>query len=608
MVGLNGFSEIWIHIFMKSDVVRAGQQVTQDQNAMVTNFKTYVRLLRYLKGLTGAFGLSLVGFLIFAGSQPMLAKLMQEIIDAIDKKDTSARWVLPFLAVGIFLIRGIGSFLGTYYNEFVGASVIRRVKNELFEHLTVLPAEFYNEMSQGQILHRLNSGVHQIQDAVTNALKILVREGLTVICLLVYVFYLNWKLSLVFLLISPILALIVSTSTSKLKKITKKNEWIAGKLLQVSKELISNYAVVRGFGAEEYEKKRYADALNRAFSAQLKMRRIASIFGPLSQFMVALAVATIIFLLLNPIFLNNSSPGDLVGYLTAVALLPKSLQQLSGVNSIIQRGLVGAELVFNLMDVPPEKDEGTYEPQEIKGALEVRHLNFKYSVNSRNVLNDICFQVNPGEMVALVGRSGSGKSTLASLIYRHYSIADGQIFLDGIDVNQYRLTNLRKHVAAVSQNISLFDDTVRNNVAYGDTGYTDEQITKALISAHAQDFISELPNGLDSVIGENGTKLSGGQRQRLSLARAFLKDSSFLILDEATSALDNESETIVTKAIEQLASTRTCLVIAHRLSTIMRADRLLVMNNGEIVESGTHQELLAKGGYYADLYNADYGK
>ena len=591
---------------MTSESVVSSQQVKPKQSQLAANIATYMRLLRYLKGLVGAFALSLLGFAIFASSQPALAKLMEAIINAINHKDTDARWVLPFISVGIFLYRGVGSFMGVYFNEYVGASVIRNVKKELFEHLTKLPAEFYNEMSQGQILHRLNSGVHQIQDAVTSALKIVVREGFTVVSLLVYAFYLNWKLSLVFLLIAPFLAVIVSVSTRKLKKISKKTEWIAGKQLQVSKELVSNFTVVRGFGAEEYEKKRYSDALDSGFKAQLKTRRISATFGPLSQLIVAFAVATIIFLILNPMFLNHGDSGQLVGYLTTVALLPKSLRQLSGVNVIIQHGLVGAELVFNLLDIPPEKDEGTYETDAIRGELEVRNLHFRYPNSPSDVLQNISFKVRPGEMIALVGRSGGGKTTLASLIYRHYSIPDGTIFLDGVDVNEYKLANLRRHVAAVSQNISLFDDTVRNNVAYGDTEYNDEEITNALKSAHAYDFVHDMPNGLDSIIGENGTKLSGGQRQRLSLARAFLKNSPFLILDEATSALDNESETIVTKAIEALATTRTTLVIAHRLSTIMKADRLLVINNGEIVESGTHRELLEKGGYYSELYHADY--
>lgn len=578
----------------------------QEQTRTLSNIQLYRRLLGYLKGLVWPFVLSILGFLLFAASQPLLAKLMELIIDAIGRKDAEARWVLPFLAIGIFAFRGVGSFLGVYYNEFVGASVIRNIKLEVFEHLTVMPAKDYSATSQGQILHRLNNGVNQIQAAVTNALKIVVREGLTIIGLLAYVFYLNWKLSLVFLLLSPFLAFLVTDSTRRLKKISKKNENIAGQLLQVSKELVSNFSVVRGFGAESYEVRRYASALDRAFKAQLKIRKISAVFTPLSQLIVAFAVALVVFLLLNPMFLETSTTGELVGYLTAVSLLPKSMQQLSGVNVTIQRGLIGAELVFSLLDIPPEKDEGTYEVNVVRGDLEVRNLSFCYPGSSQEVLKDISFRVRAGEMIALVGRSGSGKSTLASLIHRQYEVEDGKIFLDGVDINRYRLGNLRKHIAAVNQNIALFDDTVRNNIAYGDNRYSDERIRQALVNAHAQDFIDELPGGLDAMIGENGQRLSGGQRQRLSLARAFLKNAPFLILDEATSSLDNESETIVTRAVEGLAQTRTTLVIAHRLSTILRADRLLVMDDGVIVESGTHAELLGRGGYYADLYRAEY--
>lgn len=573
---------------------------------LAASLQTYSRLLGYLKGVYGSFLLSILGYLIFAASQPLLAKLMEQIIDAIEKKDSEARWVLPFVAVLIFFIRGIGSFLGVYFNEYVGASVIRKVKVDVFRHLLVLPTSFYNDVSQGQILHRLNNGVNQIQAAVTTALKVLIREGLTVMFLLAYIFYLNWKLSLIFLLISPILAVLVVTTTRRLRSITKKNEWIAGKLLQVSKELISNYGVVRGFGAEEYESKRYADGLNRSFKAQMKARRISAIFGPFSQLIVAAAVAVIIFLLLNPMFLDTSTTGELVGYLTAVALLPKSLQQLSGLNIVIQRGLIGAELVFELLDTPAEKDEGTYDPATVNGELKVTNLDFRYPGSEHDVLRDINFNIQPGEMVALVGRSGSGKSTLASLICRSYAVDDNKIFLGGVDINQYKLASLRKQISVVSQNISLFEDTVRNNIAYGETQYTEEQIRMALQQAHALDFVEALPQGLETMIGENGMKLSGGQRQRLSLARAFLKNAPFLVLDEATSALDNESEAYVTKALEALASTRTSIVIAHRLSTILKADRLLVMDEGKIVEEGTHSELIAKGGYYASLYHAEF--
>ena len=335
---------------------------------------------------------------------------MEEIINAIESKDAEARWLLPFIAVGVFLLRGIGSFLGVYFNEYVGASVVTRVKKQVFEHLIILPAEFYSDTSQGAILHRLNSGVGQIQAAVTNALKIMIKEGLTVVCLLCYVFYLNWQLSLVFLVISPFLALIVSFSTKKLKNIARKNERIAGQLLQVSKELVSNYSVVRGFGAEDYEKRRYGNALNRAFKAQLKIRKISAIFSPLSQLIVAAAVAVIVFFILNPVFLNNSTTGELVGYLTAVALLPKSLQQLSGINMIIQRGVIGAEQVFEILDIEPEQDHGVYEVDSVQGKLEINNLSFSYPGAEKPVLKDISFVIKPGEMVALVGKSGSGKS------------------------------------------------------------------------------------------------------------------------------------------------------------------------------------------------------
>jgi subfamily B ATP-binding cassette protein MsbA len=568
--------------------------------------QTWKRLLTYLRGLTPYFLLSVGGFAIFGASQPMLAKLMELVIEALNTKNADARWTLPAFAVGVFAVRGIGFYIGNYFNEYVGTTYIARIKRDVFGKLTRLPAEYYDSVSQGQLLHRLNTGINQLQATITNSLKTLIRESITLVFLMIWVFYLNWKLSLTFLIVAPILGLLVSLSTKKMRKVARKNESAAGDMLQVSKELLSNYNIVRGFGAEAYELRRYETALDRSIKTQLKIRKINAIFTPLSQLMVALAVAFIIFLLLDPSFMAQYTTGELIGYVTAIAMMPKSMQQLSGINVTIQRGLVGAELVFEILDQPEERDDGTYEADRVRGDLSVKELSFSYPNTTRQVLAGISFDVAPGEMVALVGKSGSGKTTLANLISRNYRVDDNHVFLDGVDINQFRLPNLRRHIAVVSQNVSLFDDTLRNNIAYGDASYSDEQIQQALIAAHAKEFIDNLPDGLDTVIGENGLKLSGGQRQRISIARAFLKNAPVLILDEATSALDNESETIITQAIEALASSRTTIVIAHRLSTIIKADRLLVMRDGRIVEAGRHEELLAAGGYYAELFNTVY--
>ena len=552
------------------------------------------------------FILSVFGYIVFAATQPMLAKLMELIVESIENNDSEARWFLPLLAVGIFALRGLGSFFGDYFNEFVGAKVIMNLKTQVFNHLITLPAAFYDKTTHGQLLHQLNNGVERVHAVLTTAIKTQIREGLTVFALLGYVFYLNWKLSLIFLFLGPLLALLVSKTGKKFRQISRRSEGAAGKALQVSKELMSNYSVVRGFGAQDYELARYQKAVDRAYKMQLKIQRIAGVFTPLSQLIVASALAFIIFLVLTPEILSGNTAGELVGYLTAAGLVPKPLRQLSRMSVVVQRGLIGAEMVFGLLDKRPEGDHGAYHCDRVSGRIEIKNLRFSYPQTQNTVLDGISFQINPGEMVALVGRSGSGKSTIASLLYRLYEVPGDSVFLDGTDINDYQLSNLRSHISVVNQNIALFDDTIKNNIAYGDQNYSDEDIIQAAKQAQAYDFIIKLPQGFNTLVGEDGILLSGGQRQRVSIARAFLKPAPILILDEATSSLDNESEALITKAIESLASSRTTLVIAHRLTTILKADRLIVLENGKIAEQGNHHELLQKKGAYYNLYMSEF--
>jgi subfamily B ATP-binding cassette protein MsbA len=568
-------------------------------------FQTYLRLLGYLKPLWIPFVVSIAGFAIFAASNPLLAKLMEMTIAAIEHKNASARWTLPLLAIAIFIFRGAGTFLGTYFNSQVSQRVVSNIRIDLFNHLTALPVDYFNSRSDGHILQRITGGVGLVSNAITDAVKIIIREGLTVLFLLAYVFYLNWRLSLVFLAIAPFIILVAAYTTKSFRSITNKNEEAQGALLQTASELISGHEVMRVFAGHDYEQKRYQAAVKKTYNRQMKITKISALSAPVMQLLVAIALATIIFLLLQPETLALHTTGELIGYLTAVAMIPKSMQQLSGVNLTIQRGIIGAGRIFRILDSTPEDDKGTIERTRIEGRITASHVYFRYKKNRGYVLDDISFDINPGTMVALVGRSGGGKSTLAALLQRFYDVDKGSINIDGIDIRDYRLANLRNHIGLVSQNLVLFNDSIRNNIAYGSMNTcSDADIIEAARKAHALEFIEQQRDGLDTVIGDNGLQLSGGQRQRIAIARAFLKNAPILILDEATSALDNESEQKIQQALDTMMKGRTTLVIAHRLSTIEKADNILVMDKGHIVEQGSHRELLARGGVYKNLYTS----
>lgn len=585
----------------------------ESNKTSLSSAKIYFRLLRYVRPYIGLFSISIFGYLLFAATQPMLGYVLKYFVDGLTTPDAvlfpDVPWLaelrllqaVPLLIVIIALWQGVGSFLGNYFLAKVSLGLVHDLRVQLFNNLLTLPNVYFDRNNSGHLISRITYNVTMVTGAATEAIKVVVREGMTVVFLFGMLLWMNWKLTLVMVAILPIIALMVSSASKKFRKQSKKIQVAMGDVTHVSSETIHGYRVVRSFGGEEFEQERFLKASESNTKRQLKMVKTTSVYTPSLQLVIYSAMSVLLFLVL--LLRGDSSPGDLVAYITLAGLLPKPIRQLSEVSSTIQRGVAGAESIFEQLDEQPEDDSGTQELAEVQGRLEVRNLSFAYPQTNKTVLHDISFTAEPGQMVALVGRSGSGKSTLASLVPRFYAYEQGQILLDGVDVKQLKLRNLRRHIALVNQHVSLFNDTVANNIAYGDlAGAPLEQIKAASEAAYAAEFIERMPEGYQTLVGENGVLLSGGQRQRLAIARALLKNAPLLILDEATSALDTESERHIQAALEHAVQGRTTLVIAHRLSTIERADLILVMDQGQIVERGSHAELLAQNGYYSRLH------
>ncbi len=597
-----------------------------DNSNQQSSLKVYLRLLRYVVPYWGLFTVSIIGFLIFASTQPMLGYILKYFVDGLSNPDASlfsgvswiaegAPWLVhlkllqavPLLIVLIAMWQGIGSFLGNYFLAKVSLGLVQDLRIALFNNLLTLPNRYFDNHNSGHLISRINYNVSMVTGAATDAIKVVVREGMTVIFLFASLLWMNWKLTLVMLAILPVIGLMVVSASRKFRKQSQKIQVSMGDVTHVASETIHGYRVVRSFGGEAYEQQRFWQASEANRSKQLKMVRTSAVYTPSLQLVIYSAMAVLMFLVL--LLRGDSSAGDLIAYITLAGLLPKPIRQLSEVSSTIQKGVAGAESIFEQLDEAPEVDHGTEERERVSGRLEVRGLTFQYPGAEKTVLNNISFVAEPGQMVALVGRSGSGKSTLASLIPRFYHHELGQILLDDLDVEQYRLRNLRQHIALVTQHVTLFNDTVTNNIAYGDlAGAPLEAVRRAAQAAYAAEFIECLPQGYDTLVGENGVLLSGGQRQRLAIARALLKNAPILILDEATSALDTESERHIQGALDEVMKGRTTLVIAHRLSTIEKADLILVMDQGQIVERGSHAELLALNGYYARLHARDFAE
>ncbi len=570
-----------------------------------TNLETYKRLLVYIKPHKKLFFISIFGFLIYSATQPMFAKMIQEIIDTLQAKSHEKLYYLPLLFSGLIIVRGIGSYLGNYFLAQVSLNVIHTLRCEIFEKYTQLPTAYFDSNNSGYMISRITHNVNQVAQATTDAVRKVVQEGLTALGLLAYLFYMDWRLSLIFLVITPIIAVLVKYVSKRLRMLSKKIQESIGDMTHITSELVTGHRVVRSYGGENYERQRFIDSSHHNRRQTMKLISTSAIHNQIMQLIIALALAILMYAAL--FFMEQASVGSFVGYLTAAFLLPRPIRQLSDANSDIQRGIVAAESLFEILDEPGELDEGTYQAGRCKGALEFKNLSFQYAGANELALKDISFKAEPGQTIALVGASGGGKSTLANLVSRFYPHDTGEILLDGVEINTYELANLRKQLALVNQQVTLFNDTIANNIAYGALATASRnEITAAATDAYAMEFIAKLEQGLDTEIGENGVKLSGGQRQRLALARALLKDAPILILDEATSALDTESERYIQAALQKVMSNRTTLVIAHRLSTIESADMILVMDHGRIVERGSHRELIAKNGAYARLHSMQF--
>ena len=565
----------------------------------------YKRLLTYVKPHRGLFAISIVGFLMYSGTQTLFAALIKHIIDTLQTEAREGMYYLPLLFSGLIIVHGIGAFIGNYFLAKVSTNVVHALRCQIFDQYTRLPTAYFDANNSGYMISRITNNVGQVTQATTDAVRTFVREGFTAIGLLAYLFYSNWMLSLVFVAIAPIIAVLVGYVSKRLRTISKKIQDSVGDITHITSELVGGHRVVRSYGGEEYEKRRFLESSLYNRRQSLKLVTTMAIHSPVMQFVIAIALSGLMYMAL--FFMKQASVGEFVGYLTAAFLLPKPIRSLSDANSEIQKGIVAAESLFEILDEPGELDEGTYQAERCKGALEFKNLSFQYPGANELALKDISFKAEPGQTIALVGASGGGKSTLANLVSRFYPHDRGEILLDGVEINAYELANLRKQLALVNQQVTLFNDTIANNIAYGllATASRDE-ITAAATDAYAMEFISKFEQGLDTEIGENGVKLSGGQRQRLALARALLKDAPILILDEATSALDTESERFIQAALQKVMSNRTTLVIAHRLSTIENADVILVMDHGRIVERGSHRELIEKNGAYARLHQMQF--
>ncbi len=570
----------------------------------VANAKAlYLRLFRYAWHYKLFFLITIIATAVLSLSNTAFLALIKEVTDkGFVKHDTSQQLALPLMLFALMVVRGLAGLVSVYSNRMVARRMVETMRKEAFGRLMQSPVSHFDASTTGVLVSKLTYDSERLSTVCTRTLMNVLRDVLTSIGLVAYMLYLDWKLTLVFAVVTPFMAFYLRKITPKLRETAKRVQLKMGEMTKVAEEAISGQRIVKIFGAQDYENMRFGDVVTRNRELELRSARISGLSSFVIEVLAALALALVVYYALG-----QFTVGEFAAFVGALLMLIAPIKHISAANEDFQIGLAAAQSVFDVIDTPVEVNEGNKRLDKVRGEIEFRHVTLHYDNAKKPALNDLSFKVQPGEKVALVGKSGGGKTSLVNLLPRFYEMQQGTILLDGIDIRALELSNLRSQFSLVSQDIVLFNDTVFNNIAYGALkSSTEEEVMAAAKAAHAWEFIQHLPNGLQNEIGDRGVRLSGGQRQRIAIARAILKNAPILLLDEATSALDSESEMHVQAALDNLMQNRTTLVIAHRLSTIENADRILVMEHGGIIESGTHQELLAQNGYYTKLYQKEF--
>lgn len=580
------------------------------QNQDETTLQTFKRLWTYIREYKTGLVVAVIALVINAAADTYMLSLLKPLLDeGFGDVESNFLKILPLIIIGMMLIRGLSGFVSTYCLSWVSGKVVMHLRRGIFNHFMHMPVSFFDKESTGGLLSRITYDSEQVAGATSRSLVSIVREGASILGLLFLMFWSSWQLSLVLLVVAPVVAWAIRFVSKRFRKISHNMQTSMGHMTTSAEQMLKGHKVVLSYGGQQVERARFDDMSNQMRQQTMKMVAASAIANPVIQMIASLALVAVLYLASFDEVREQLTAGTFTVIFSAMFSLMRPLKALTGVTAEFQRGMAASQTLFSLMDLEVERDNGTVEIEKAKGDLSVKDITFTYDGTEKPALRNVSFDLPAGKTIALVGRSGSGKSTIANLFTRFYDIDSGSIELDGHKIDDIKLTNLRKHFALVSQNVHLFNDTIANNIAYATDGqYSREQIEHAAKLAHAMEFISNLDQGLDTVIGENGASLSGGQRQRIAIARALLRDAPILILDEATSALDTESERAIQAALDELQKDKTVLVIAHRLSTIEEADEILVVDDGEIIERGDHKTLLDHQGAYAQLHKIQFGE